>query len=190
MSGISICMDDMLIPREQRRRVPRDQVDRPNVETVIEQYQEGLIHRRRARNKDFVDIWADAVGDRVAKDLHRGDIDIGRRASQGTEGKSKLTASFNPNSHDGRLRRSWSNQQIRQLAGMRGLNAKALGARSHRRRPITRNSPKASRFSSTSRSTHGARKGLADTRAAKTREHPISLNNREASRKFAVMGVR
>jgi DNA-directed RNA polymerase subunit beta' len=152
-SGISICMDDMLIPASKKTILAQSQAD---VETVIEQYQEGLITDGERYNK-IVDIWADA-SDRVAKDLIEG---ISKETVKGAGDKSKLTASFNPIFMMADSGARGSNQQIRQLAGMRGLMAKPSGEIIET--PITANFREGLTVLQYFTSTHGARKGLADT---------------------------
>ena len=97
-AGVSICMDDMTIPASKKVILDQAQAD---VETVVEQYQEGLITDGERYNR-IVDIWA-AASDQVAKDLLDG---IGVEDIVDTDsGKKKETASFNPDLHDGRLGR-------------------------------------------------------------------------------------
>src|SRR5690606_40724504 len=118
--GISICMEDMEIPEQKKYTLETSQKD---VETVIEQYQEGLITDGERYNK-IVDIWA-AASDQVAKDLLDG---IGKEIMiDPATGKERETASFNPIFMMADSGARGSNQQIRQLAGMRGLMAKPSG---------------------------------------------------------------
>ncbi|MBN8612885.1 MAG: DNA-directed RNA polymerase subunit beta' [Deltaproteobacteria bacterium] len=153
-SGISICMDDMLIPDSKKQILDVAQKD---VETVSEQYQEGLITDGERYNK-IVDIWADA-SDKVAKDLIEG---ISKETIVSPKGgKEKLTASFNPIFMMADSGARGSNQQIRQLAGMRGLMAKPSGEIIET--PITANFREGLTVLQYFISTHGARKGLADT---------------------------
>src|SRR6185436_20637901 len=86
---VSICMDDMVIPASNATLLDAAQKD---VETVVEQYQEGLITDGERYNK-IVDIWA-AASDQVAKDLLEG---IGREVAEDNEtGETRETPSFNP----------------------------------------------------------------------------------------------
>jgi DNA-directed RNA polymerase subunit beta' len=88
-AGISICMDDMVIPASKKEILDSSQAE---VETVIEQYQEGLITDGERYNK-VVDIWADAA-DRIATDLLDG---IGKEDIVDPDtNERKLTPSFNP----------------------------------------------------------------------------------------------
>ncbi len=153
-AGISICMDDMVIPDSKAEILGRSQSD---VETVVEQYQEGLITDGERYNK-IVDIWADA-SDQVARDLLDGigveDIEDPRT------GEVRETTSFNPIFMMADSGARGSNQQIRQLAGMRGLMAKPSGEIIET--PITANFREGLTVLQYFISTHGARKGLADT---------------------------
>jgi DNA-directed RNA polymerase subunit beta' len=95
-AGISVCMDDMLIPDARRRpaSVHRD------VATVVEQYQEGLITDGERYNK-VVDIWAEA-SDQIARDLMEV---IGSETSRGPgHGREGARAQLQLHLHDGRLR--------------------------------------------------------------------------------------
>jgi DNA-directed RNA polymerase subunit beta' len=153
-AGISICMDDMEIPASKVEILGRAQKD---VETVVEQYQEGLITDGERYNK-IVDIWADA-SDNVARDLLDG---IGREEIEDPEtGEKREMPSFNPIFMMADSGARGSNQQIRQLAGMRGLMAKPSGEIIET--PITANFREGLTVLQYFISTHGARKGLADT---------------------------
>jgi DNA-directed RNA polymerase subunit beta' len=153
-AGISICMDDMIIPDSKKDVLAAAQED---VTTVVEQYQEGLITDGERYNK-VVDIWAEA-SDQVARDL---------MDSIGTEevvdpktGETSTQPSFNSIFMMADSGARGSNQQIRQLAGMRGLMAKPSGEIIET--PITANFREGLTVLQYFISTHGARKGLADT---------------------------
>ncbi len=153
-SGVSICIDDMAIPESKKTILQRAQDD---VETVVEQYQEGLITDGERYNK-VVDIWAEA-SDLIAKDLidniaHDVVID------EGTGDEARMP-SFNSIYMMADSGARGSNQQIRQLAGMRGLMAKPSGEIIET--PITANFREGLTVLQYFISTHGARKGLADT---------------------------
>ncbi|HEX7477377.1 MAG TPA: DNA-directed RNA polymerase subunit beta' [Polyangiales bacterium] len=153
-AGISICMKDMVIPKSKKEILDACQAE---VETVIEQYQEGLITDGERYNK-VVDIWADAA-DRIASDLLEG---IGKEEMTDPEtGEKRLTPSFNPIFMMADSGARGSNQQIRQLAGMRGLMAKPSGEIIEN--PIKANFREGLTVLEYFISTHGARKGLADT---------------------------
>src|SRR5438874_8119743 len=144
LSGLSIGIDDMHIPslKEQLIGSARGQVN--EVET---QYQDGVITNGERYNK-VVDIWAhvtEQIADQMFKELEEGE--------QGGE--------FNPIFMMADSGARGSKQQIRQLAGMRGLMAKPSGEIIET--PITSNFREGLTVLEYFTSTHGARKGLADT---------------------------
>jgi DNA-directed RNA polymerase subunit beta' len=153
-AGVSICMDNMEIPRTKKTLIDRAQND---VEKVVSQYQEGLITDGERYNK-IVDIWA-AVSDQVADEMLRQ-----IRATDLVDplsGDRKTVASFNPIYIMADSGARGSNAQLRQLAGMRGLMAKPSGEIIET--PITANFREGLSVLQYFISTHGARKGLADT---------------------------
>jgi DNA-directed RNA polymerase subunit beta' len=153
-AGISICMDDMIIPDSKAEVLDEAQQD---VATVVEQYQEGLITDGERYNK-VVDIWAEA-SDQVARDLMES---IGTDEVTDPEtGEKTEQPSFNSIFMMADSGARGSNQQIRQLAGMRGLMAKPSGEIIET--PITANFREGLTVLQYFISTHGARKGLADT---------------------------
>ncbi len=153
-AGISICMDDMIIPDSKKDVLGAAQED---VTTVVEQYQEGLITDGERYNK-VVDIWAEA-SDQVARDLMEA---IGTDEVTDPEtGEKSTQPSFNSIFMMADSGARGSNQQIRQLAGMRGLMAKPSGEIIET--PITANFREGLTVLQYFISTHGARKGLADT---------------------------
>jgi DNA-directed RNA polymerase subunit beta' len=144
LSGLSIGIDDMHVPssKEQLIGSARGQVN--EVET---QYQDGVITNGERYNK-VVDIWAhvtEQIADQMFKELEEGE--------QGGE--------FNPIFMMADSGARGSKQQIRQLAGMRGLMAKPSGEIIET--PITSNFREGLTVLEYFTSTHGARKGLADT---------------------------
>ena len=153
-AGVSICMEDMHIPDNKGDLLGAAQA---NVEEVVEQYQEGLITDGERYNK-VVDIWAD-VSDRVANHM-LDDIAFEVMTDESGE-RSRRVASFNPIYMMADSGARGSNQQIRQLAGMRGLMAKPSGEIIET--PITANFREGLSVLQYFISTHGARKGLADT---------------------------
>ncbi|NCQ59399.1 MAG: DNA-directed RNA polymerase subunit beta' [Myxococcales bacterium] len=153
-AGLSICMDDMLIPASKKTVIDGAQAD---VNTVVDQYQEGLITDGERYNK-VVDIWAEA-SDQIARDLVDG---IARQTFKDEEtGEERELPSFNSIFMMADSGARGSNQQIRQLAGMRGLMAKPSGEIIET--PITANFREGLTVLQYFISTHGARKGLADT---------------------------
>ena len=153
-AGVSICMDDMLIP-DSKKTVLEEATN--DVATVVEQYQEGLITDGERYNK-VVDIWAEA-SDQIARDLMEV---IGTEEITNPETGDTIRApSFNSIFMMADSGARGSNQQIRQLAGMRGLMAKPSGEIIET--PITANFREGLTVLQYFISTHGARKGLADT---------------------------
>ena len=151
-AGISICIDDMVIPKTKVTLLGEAE---KQVAEIQQQYDEGLITDGERYNK-VVDIWAQ-TGDRVAKEmmgeLEKEEFDVG--------GKKEKSASFNPIFVMADSGARGSAAQIRQLAGMRGLLAKPSGEIIET--PITANFREGLSVLQYFISTHGARKGLADT---------------------------
>ncbi len=153
-AGISICMDHMVIPAAKKVLLGEAQNE---VEKVVEQYQEGLITDGERYNK-IVDIWA-GVADAVTQEMMAG---IGKETVVDPEtGKESQEPSFNPIYIMADSGARGSTQQIRQLAAMRGLMAKPSGEIIET--PITANFREGLSVLQYFISTHGARKGLADT---------------------------
>ncbi|MDI1432925.1 MULTISPECIES: DNA-directed RNA polymerase subunit beta' [Polyangium] len=153
-AGISICMDHMVIPPAKKDLLEEAQRE---VERVVEQYQEGLITDGERYNK-IVDIWA-GVADAVTAKMMDG---IGKeRVTDPETGKESIEPSFNPIYIMADSGARGSTQQIRQLAAMRGLMAKPSGEIIET--PITANFREGLTVLQYFISTHGARKGLADT---------------------------
>jgi DNA-directed RNA polymerase subunit beta' len=153
-AGVSVCMDDMVIPDKKKDLVEAAQNE---LEKVIDQYQEGLITDGERYNK-IVDIWA-GVADRVAEEMMGG---IGRETITDPEtGETTEDSSFNPIYIMADSGARGSPQQMRQLAAMRGLMAKPSGEIIET--PITANFREGLSVLQYFISTHGARKGLADT---------------------------
>ncbi len=153
-AGISVCMDDMVIPPKKKELVD---VAQKELERVVDQYQEGLITDGERYNK-VVDIWA-GVADRVAEEMMAG---IGKETMVDPEtGEKAEESSFNPIYIMADSGARGSPQQMRQLAAMRGLMAKPSGEIIET--PITANFREGLTVMQYFVSTHGARKGLADT---------------------------
>ncbi|HVJ15531.1 MAG TPA: DNA-directed RNA polymerase subunit beta' [Polyangiaceae bacterium] len=153
-AGISVCMDHMVIPDKKKELVD---VAQQELERVVEQYQEGLITDGERYNK-VVDIWA-GVADRVAEEMMGG---IGKETMTDPEtGEKAEESSFNPIYIMADSGARGSPQQMRQLAAMRGLMAKPSGEIIET--PITANFREGLSVLQYFISTHGARKGLADT---------------------------
>ncbi|MCP4678092.1 MAG: DNA-directed RNA polymerase subunit beta', partial [Deltaproteobacteria bacterium] len=153
-AGISICMDNMEIPKSKEGLLNNAQSE---VEKVVSQYQEGLITDGERYNK-IVDIWA-AVSDIVADEML---AQIRTTEMKDEEsGSTRVVSSFNPIFIMADSGARGSNAQMRQLAGMRGLMAKPSGEIIET--PITANFREGLSVLQYFISTHGARKGLADT---------------------------
>ena len=138
LGGISIAIDDLKIPEQKQ-----ECIDDANNELgkVEDQYRRGIITERERHNK-IIDVWTrttDRVSDFVFKNMEQ-DNPVFMMADSGARG-SKL--------------------QVRQLAGMRGLMAKPSGEIIEI--PITSNFKEGLTVLEFFISTHGARKGLADT---------------------------
>lgn len=154
-SGLSIGIDDMHIPLMKE---PLVEEARREVVDVENQYREGLITNGERYNK-IVDIWAQVtehVSNEMFKELEREDIEVmqGRDLVESRRDFNPIYVMANSGARGGL-------QQIRQLAGMRGLMAKPSGEIMET--PITANFREGLSVLQYFISTHGARKGLADT---------------------------
>ena len=153
-AGVSICVDDLIIPKRKVELLEQAQKD---VQEIEEQYTEGLITDGERYNK-VVDIWAQ-VSELIAEEMMN---EIGAENVLNEEtGEKKRVPSFNPIFIMADSGARGSAQQIRQLAGMRGLMAKPSGEIIET--PITTNFREGLSVLQYFISTHGARKGLADT---------------------------
>jgi DNA-directed RNA polymerase subunit beta' len=152
-AGISIAINDMRIPAQKEQLLDSAY---GAVREIEEQYNQGLITQGERYNK-VVDIWAD-ITDRVADEMMRG---LQTETVVTGEGQKQQGASFNPIFMMADSGARGSAQQIRQLAGMRGLMAKPSGEIIET--PITANFREGLTVLQYFISTHGARKGLADT---------------------------
>ena len=151
--GISFAADDMLIPDEKHTIIEKAERE---VKEIEAQYTSGLVTQGERYNK-VVDIWGRA-GDDIAKAMmaQLGTMDVTTR-----DGKAARQESFNSIYMMADSGARGSAAQIRQLAGMRGLMAKPDG--SIIETPITANFREGLNVLQYFISTHGARKGLADT---------------------------
>jgi len=153
-SGISICMADMHIPSTKAPMIHQAEQE---VMEVQKQYAEGLITQGERYNK-VIDIWANVterIADEMMKELGAEDDRIA------PEEELKEKRSFNSIFMMADSGARGSAAQIRQLAGMRGLMAKPSGEIIET--PITANFREGLTPLQYFISTHGARKGLADT---------------------------
>jgi DNA-directed RNA polymerase subunit beta' len=138
LAGLSISVDDLHIPKDKKKVVSSSKKE---VNLVDDQYRKGIITERERYNK-IVDIWTHAT-DKIS-DMLFVELD-----------------NFNPVFMMANSGARGSKQQIRQLSGMRGLMAKPSGEIIET--PITANFREGLTVLEYFISTHGARKGLADT---------------------------
>ena len=144
LSGISFGKDDLIVPAAKQKLIDETSAQ---VKEFEQQYQNGLITKGEKYNK-VVDIWAsctDKVADEMMKNISKPDENnmlnsVYMMADSGARGSAA---------------------QMRQLAGMRGLMAKPSGEIIEQ--PIISNFKEGLTVSEYFNSTHGARKGLADT---------------------------
>jgi DNA-directed RNA polymerase subunit beta' len=151
--GISICIDDMLVPPQKHAIIEAAEAE---VKEIEKQYTSGLVTVGERYNK-VVDIWGRA-GDQVAKAMMD---QLQHQKVRDMSGKEITQDSFNSIYMMADSGARGSAAQIRQLAGMRGLMAKPDG--SIIETPITTNFREGLNVLQYFISTHGARKGLADT---------------------------
>ncbi|MCP4803753.1 MAG: hypothetical protein GY884_00245 [Proteobacteria bacterium] len=152
-AGVSICIDDMTIPSRKGEMLSGAQAEVAEIET---QYNEGLITMGEKYNK-VVDIWS-KVTDEISKELIR---EIGTEIVVDADGNEAEQVSMNSVYMMVDSGARGSPTQVRQLAGMRGLMAKPSGEIIET--PITANFREGLTVLQYFISTHGARKGLADT---------------------------
>jgi DNA-directed RNA polymerase subunit beta' len=160
--GISICLDDLVTPAQKSDIIQEAEQE---IHEIANQYVSGLVTQGERYNK-VVDIWQRA-GDQVAKammdqlsvepvkDRETGEI------RQAENGQKMMQESFNSVYMMADSGARGSAAQIRQLSGMRGLMAKPDG--SIIETPITASFREGLNILQYFISTHGARKGLADT---------------------------
>jgi len=152
-AGISIAIDDMLVPPQKAEIIGRAERE---VKEIEQQYVSGLVTAGERYNK-VVDIWGKA-GDEVSKVMM---AQLAKQKTQDRNGQDVEQESFNSIYMMADSGARGSAAQIRQLAGMRGLMAKPDG--SIIETPITANFREGLNVLQYFISTHGARKGLADT---------------------------
>ena len=153
-AGISIAMVNMVIPDAKKVIIERGKQE---VEEITAQYQDGLITDGERYNK-VIDIWSKAAEEIAAEMLHAiSEVDVA--SDDGSE--TRTMPSFNPIFIMADSGARGSTQQLKQLAGMRGLMAKPSGEIIET--PITSNFREGLTVLEYFISTHGARKGLADT---------------------------
>ncbi len=152
-AGISIGVDDMVVPDDKGAIISRAE---EGVKEIEQQYASGLVTKGERYNK-VIDIWSH-TNDQVAKAM----MDkLGSETVSDATGREVRQASFNSIFMMADSGARGSAAQIRQLSGMRGLMAKPDG--SIIETPITANFREGLNVLQYFISTHGARKGLADT---------------------------
>ena len=152
-SGASIGVNDFEIPAEKARIIEGAEAE---VKEIEDQYAAGLVTQGEKYNK-VIDIWSRA-NDLVSKSMMDG---LSKETVINKDGEDEEQASFNSVYIYADSGARGSPAQIRQLAGMRGLMAKPDG--SIIETPITANFREGLNVLQYFISTHGARKGLADT---------------------------
>ncbi|QTM69074.1 DNA-directed RNA polymerase subunit beta', partial [Buchnera aphidicola (Hormaphis cornu)] len=152
-SGMSVGIDDMVIPKDKSEIIIDAETE---VAEIQEQFQSGLVTSGERYNK-VIDIWA-AANENVSKAMMQ---NLSTELIFNNSGKQKNQISFNSIFMMADSGARGSAAQIRQLAGMRGLMAKPDG--SIIETPITANFREGLNVLQYFISTHGARKGLADT---------------------------
>jgi DNA-directed RNA polymerase subunit beta' len=153
MAGVSIGIDDLVIPHEKKKILAEAEAE---VVEIQNQYVSGLVTSGERYNK-VVDIWS-RTNELVARAMMQR---MGKNVVKGADGKDVEEDSMNSIFIMADSGARGSAAQIRQLAGMRGLMAKPDG--SIIETPITANFREGLDVLQYFISTHGARKGLADT---------------------------
>ena len=152
-SGISFCSNDMIIPSEKAEMIEKATAQ---VKDVQQQFASGVVTNGERYNK-VIDIWS-----RTSEEVAKAMMDkVGYEDITDAEGNTEKKPSFNSIYMMADSGARGSPAQIRQLAGMRGLMAKPDG--SIIETPITSNFREGLNNMQYFISTHGARKGLADT---------------------------
>jgi len=154
LAGISICIEDMKIPSKKKELLEAAFGEARDTEN---QYNDGLITVKERYNK-IVDLWSKATDEISLALIKEIKVDIIKNP---TTGKPEVHDSFNAVWMMVDSGARGSTTQIRQLAGMRGLMAKPNGEIIEN--PITANFREGLTVLQYFISTHGARKGLADT---------------------------
>ncbi len=143
-AGISIGIFDMIIPPEKQERI---EVARKEIDKIEDQFRKGIITRGERHNK-IIDVWTSATDD-IAKEVFN--------CLDENLGKETINPVYLMMDSGARGNR----QQVRQLCGMRGLMAKPSGEIIEQ--PILASFREGLSVLEYFMSTHGARKGLADT---------------------------
>ena len=153
-AGVTIGVKDLIIPERKKAILAASQTE---VDDIERQYRDGIITRTEKYNK-VVDVWTKATQDVSAEMTREISFDILKDPKTGREEKNQ---SFNPIFMMSNSGARGNQDQMRQLAGMRGLMAKPSGEIIET--PITSSFREGLSVLQYFTSTHGARKGLADT---------------------------
>ena len=153
ISGISIARKDMVIPKRKQKIIGEAEGE---VKKIEKQYSDGLITEGEKYNK-VVDIWTKAT-ELVSSEMME---EMAQEGAMDQQTDAKKAGSLNPIYMMSDSGARGSKDQMRQLAGMRGLMAKPSGEIIET--PITANFREGLNVLQYFISTHGARKGLADT---------------------------
>ncbi|MDR1125929.1 MAG: DNA-directed RNA polymerase subunit beta' [Deltaproteobacteria bacterium] len=153
-AGVTIGVKDLEIPPSKKDILARSQDE---VDDIERQYRDGIITRTEKYNK-VVDVWTKATQDVSTAMIRQISYD---EVKNPRTGEVKLNQSFNPIYMMSTSGARGNQDQMRQLAGMRGLMAKPSGEIIET--PITSSFREGLDVSQYFNSTHGARKGLADT---------------------------
>ncbi|MFP4071626.1 MAG: DNA-directed RNA polymerase subunit beta' [Desulfovibrionales bacterium] len=153
-AGITVGVKDLKIPEEKKILLQNAMAEVENIES---QYGEGIITRTEKYNK-VVDVWTKATNDISTEMMKKMSVDL---LEDPKTGKQEKNLSFNPIFMMSNSGSRGNQDQMRQLAGMRGLMAKPSGEIIET--PITSCFREGLTVLQYFTSTHGARKGLADT---------------------------
>ncbi len=153
-AGITIGVKDLTIPKKKKDILQSSQDE---VDGIESQYRDGIITRTEKYNK-VVDVWTKATQDIAQEMIKEISYDI---MTDPKTGKTEENQSFNPIFMMSNSGARGNQDQMRQLAGMRGLMAKPSGEIIET--PITSSFREGLTVLQYFNSTHGARKGLADT---------------------------
>ncbi len=153
-AGVTIGVKDLTIPEAKKTILANSQQE---VDDIEQQYRDGIITRTEKYNK-VVDVWTKATQDVSTEMTKEISYDI---LTDSKTGKTEKNQSFNPIFMMSNSGARGNQDQMRQLAGMRGLMAKPSGEIIET--PITSSFREGLSVLQYFNSTHGARKGLADT---------------------------
>lgn len=153
-AGVTVGVKDLRIP-DSKYTILKDSTD--EVDTIESQYRDGIITRTEKYNK-VIDVWTKATNDVSREMMQEMSVDL---ITDEKSGKVEKNSSFNPIFMMANSGARGNVDQMRQLAGMRGLMAKPSGEIIET--PITSSFREGLSVLQYFISTHGARKGLADT---------------------------